>query len=149
MGDEGLGVHTIRALEERGFPPPQLANQIELLDGGSGGFTLVGDMEKADHILMVDATADEKKIGSIEKLTPHFTADYPVTLTAHDVGLKDMLDVFYLLGKPAHITLFTVTIDLACCRLGIGLSTPIQNILPKLCEAVEQEAALILQELSR
>jgi len=36
MGDEGIGVYVVRAIEEHPLPPG-----VECLDGGTGGFTLL------------------------------------------------------------------------------------------------------------
>src|SRR5271157_5254956 len=53
MGDEGVGVHVIRHLEESWFP-----SNVMLLDGGTGSFTLLDPMRRAERILLVDATVD-------------------------------------------------------------------------------------------
>ena len=42
MGDEGVGVHTVRALEKENLPPG-----VECLDGGTGGFILLEPLEQA------------------------------------------------------------------------------------------------------
>ena len=53
MGDEGIGVHVIRALVQYSLPP-----NIECLDGGTGGFILLEPLQNADRIILVDATTD-------------------------------------------------------------------------------------------
>jgi len=35
-------------------------------------------------------------LGTVTRTTPRFSRDYPPTLTAHDIGVKDLLDVFYI-----------------------------------------------------
>jgi hydrogenase maturation protease len=52
MGDEGIGVHVIRALVQHALSP-----NIECLDGGTGGFILLEPLQNADRITLVDATA--------------------------------------------------------------------------------------------
>jgi len=53
MGDEGVGVHVVRALTQRSRPPG-----VECLDGGTGGFILLEPLQLADRIILIDATDD-------------------------------------------------------------------------------------------
>lgn len=106
MGDEGVGVHVVRALERRALFP-----NVEYLDGGTGGFILLEPMQAAARIIMIDATADESPIGTVTRTVPHFARDYPPTLTAHDIGIKDLLDLFYMLDSGPEVVLYAITID--------------------------------------
>ena len=106
MGDEGIGVHVVREIEKR-----QLPARIECLDGGTGGFVLLEPLQLASHIVMIDATADGNPIGTVTRTTPRFSKDYPPTLTAHDIGVKDLLDAFYMGGGDRSVVLYTITID--------------------------------------
>lgn len=106
MSDEGVGVHVVRAIEQHVLP----AN-VECLDGGTGGFILLEPMQQADRILMIDAAADSNPIGTVTRTVPRFSRDYPPTLTAHDVGIKDLLDLFYMLDGGREVVLYAITID--------------------------------------
>ena len=106
MGDEGIGVHVVRALEQHTLP-----EGVECLDGGTGGFVLLEPLQSADHIVLVDAAADGNPIGTVTRTTPRFSRDYPPTLTAHDIGVKDLLDVFYIQGGEREVVLYAITID--------------------------------------
>ncbi len=106
MGDEGIGVHVVRALEQHPLP-----SDVECLDGGTGGFILLGPLQNADRIVLIDAAADGNALGTVTRTTPRFSRDYPPTLTAHDVGVKDLLDVFYMQSGGRDVTLYAITID--------------------------------------
>jgi hydrogenase maturation protease len=106
MSDEGVGVHVLRALEKHRLPP-----NIECLDGGTGGFILLEPMQDADRVVMIDAAADGNPVGTVTRTVPRFSRDYPPTLTAHDVGIKDLLDLFYMLDGGREVTLYAITID--------------------------------------
>jgi hydrogenase maturation protease len=106
MGDEGVGVHVLRVLEGHTLPAG-----VECLDGGTGGFVLLGPLESAERIILVDAAADGNPPGTVTRTTPRFSRDYPPTLTAHDVGVKDLLDVFYMRGGSPHAVLYAIAID--------------------------------------
>ena len=106
MGDEGVGVHVVRQLEKHPLPA-----DVECLDGGTGGFILLEPLQNADRIILIDAAADGNPPGTVTRTTPRFAKDYPPTLTAHDIGVKDLLDAFYLQGGTREVTLYAIAID--------------------------------------
>ena len=59
----------------------------------------------------IDATADGNPPGTVTRTTPRFSRDYPPTLTAHDIGVKDLLDAFYMQGGKREVVLYAITID--------------------------------------
>jgi hydrogenase maturation protease len=52
---------------------------------------------------------------------PRFSRDYQPTLTAHDIGVKDLIDIFYIQGGGPQVVLYAITID-PCQPIRIGLS---------------------------
>jgi hydrogenase maturation protease len=106
MGDEGIGVHVVRTLEKHALPAG-----VECLDGGTGGFTLLEPLQSANHVILIDAANDGNPPGTVTRTTPKFSRDYPPTLTAHDVGVKDLLDVFYMQGGGPDVVLYAIAID--------------------------------------
>jgi hydrogenase maturation protease len=106
MGDEGVGVHVIRALEKRDLP-----DGVQCLDGGTGGFILLEPLECAERIILIDAADDGNAPGTVTRTMPRFSRDYPPTLTAHDIGVKDLLDAFYMQGGQREVILYAITID--------------------------------------
>lgn len=134
MGDEGAGVHAIRRLEGLGVP-----EGVHLLDGGTGGFHLLEAMQSASRIVLIDATMDGAPPGTIRRLAPRFSSDYPRTLTAHDIGLKDMLDAFHLLGSAPDVVLFAISVEAA--ELGTELS-------PAIAAAMDEVGRLVTKEIA-
>jgi hydrogenase maturation protease len=130
MGDEGIGVYVVREIEKHTLPAG-----VECLDGGTGGFTLLEPLENADRIFIIDAASDGNPIGTVSRTTPQFSRDYPPTLTAHDVGMKDLLDMFYIQGGHHEIILYAVTID------------PHQPIRMSLSEEGEKHAAEAVERI--
>jgi hydrogenase maturation protease len=133
MGDEGLGVHVVRHLERLGVP-----EGVELLDGGTGSFLLLEPMQRARKIILIDATLDDHPPGTVRRLTPRFSTEYPRTLTAHDIGLKDLLDTFYLLEGPVDVVLFAASIG-SLQDIGMELSPEIEARVPEIGEMVLRE----------
>ena len=132
MGDEGIGVHVVRALGQKALP-----QHVECLDGGTGGFILLEPLQNAERIILIDATADENPIGTVTRTTPKFSRDYPPTLTAHDIGVKDLLDAFYMQGGNRDVILYAITID------------PHQSISMDLSEECKKAADVAVERIVR
>ncbi len=135
MGDEGIGVHVVNEVAGRTLPP-----DVECLDGGTGSFNLLEPMQAAKRVVLVDATVDGSAAGTVRLLRPRFSTDYPRTLTAHDIGLKDLLDAFYLLGDEPDVTLFAVSID-SYQEMTVELSENVRNAIPRVADLVVEEAS--------
>jgi hydrogenase maturation protease len=138
MGDEGVGVHVVRAIEQSLAKHP-LPGNVECLDGGTGGFTLLEPLQEAGRIILIDAAADGNPPGTVTRTTPRFSRDYPPTLTAHDIGVKDLLDVFYMQGGDPDVVLYAITID---PQQSISM-----ELSPVIAKAAEVAVAEILAEL--
>lgn len=134
MRDEGIGIHVVRHLQRMNLP-----EGMECLDGGTGGFHLLEPIQKVGRTILIDATLDGAPPGTVRRLRPRFSSDYPRTLTAHDIGLKDLLDALYLLGDPPDITLFAVSIP-PLQELGMELSPELGAIVPQVSQMVLEEA---------
>jgi hydrogenase maturation protease len=133
MGDEGVGVCVVRHLEGMELP-----SNVDCLDGGVSGLTLLEPMQLARLVIIIDATVDGQPLGTVRRLRPRFSKDYPRTLTAHDIGLKDLLDVFYLLGDEPDVTLFAVSIE-PPSGVDAELSQPLAELVPGIAERVFAE----------
>ena len=125
MGDEGIGVVAIRYLEQAGS-----ADRADLVDGGTGGFHLLGLFRDYEHVILIDATADGKAPGTVSLIKPRFANDFPPTLTAHDIGLKDLIESAALLGDLPKVDLVTISIG-ALSVMSMELSAAVKGALPE------------------
>ncbi len=126
MGDEGIGVAAIRHLEGQGF-----ARFAELVDGGTSGFHLLGLFRNQQHLILIDAATDDKPVGTVSLIRPRYANDFPPTLTAHDIGLKDLIESAALLGYWPEVDLITISIgDLDLMTM--ELSLPVAAALPQI-----------------
>lgn len=137
MGDEGVGVHTIKALEGKSFP-----ENVDILDGGTGGFHLMAYFQEYENIIMVDATMDRKPAGTVSIVEPKFASDFPKTLSAHDIGLKDMIESVTIIGKLPKIYLITVTID-TIRSMQMELSTKVKDAILEVIEKIDALVSVI------
>jgi hydrogenase maturation protease len=105
MGDEGVGVHAVRQLEGRAWPAG-----VSLLDGGTGGFHLLSHLGACDIVVMIDATLDGRQPGTVSVIEPRYASDFPRALSAHDIGLKDLVDSAAILGMLPKVLLVTISV---------------------------------------
>jgi hydrogenase maturation protease len=130
MGDEGVGVHTIHALSKIDLP-----ENVDIMDGGTGSFDLMPILSQYPIVIFVDATMDGKTVGTIDVLYPKFAADFPSVLSAHDVGLKDMIEALEFQNELPKIILVTVSIS-EMIPMTISLTDKVQKSIPKVVEEI-------------
>lgn len=126
MGDEGAGIHVVRALEKEALP-----EGARLLDGGTGGINLLSEFDGVRDIVLIDATRDGQPAGSITLLHPQTAGDLPRGLGAHDFGLKDLFAVSALLGRMPAIHLFTISVERIepmCMKLSPEVSAAVPDV---------------------
>jgi hydrogenase maturation protease len=140
MGDEGVGVHTALRLQEMALPA-----QIEIVDGGTGGFHLLQYFEDHDTVILIDATLDGNAPGTIRLMEPRFAKDFPRAMSTHDIGLRDMVSALQWMEKMPHIYLFVVSIE-TIQQQGIELTPAIENAMPLLLEKVQEQALQLLEQ---
>jgi hydrogenase maturation protease len=104
LRDEGVGIHVVRKLEEEHF------SSADLMDGGTGGFHLLGYFQEYKSVIIIDASLDEFPAGHVRVLHPKYASDFPVQLSAHEIGLKDLMDSAFLLGNMPEISLITISV---------------------------------------
>ncbi len=132
LGDEGVGPQAIPLLEARG-----MGQRANLMDGGTGGFHLLGEIEGYQHLILIDATLDQHPAGTLRVIRPKFASDYPPSLSAHDIGLKDLLETAQIMGfKPdTHLVVMSVA---SIQPMSLELSPPVAAAMPALLELVEE-----------
>ncbi|MEN2994138.1 MAG: HyaD/HybD family hydrogenase maturation endopeptidase [Thermodesulfovibrio sp.] len=138
MQDEGVGPKVVEILKSSyKFEP-----EIEIIDGGTLGLDLLPYIEKYKKVIIVDVVDFGKEPGFIKVLKGEEIPPYLKTkLSAHHVGVQDLLEVARLLGvMPEELVL--VGIQPQSIELGLDL-TPI--LIGKLNELVN-EILLILNK---
>ena len=134
MGDEGVGVHFINRINKTQFP-----EDISFIDGGTGGFTLIPYIENHPKVIIVDATIDGKEEGTITLLKPRFSDDFPISLSGHNFGLKDMVEILSMLETMPEIYLYTITI--------LKMEPMSMNLSPKVDAAIEKVTEQIITQI--
>ncbi len=130
LNDEGIGIHIVKTLNNLSLPPG-----VDVLDGGTGGLSILGTLQQYRQLILIDATLDGNPAGTIRRLSPRYSRDYPKPLSAHEIGLKEMIDAMLLLGDAPHIELLAISVG-NCSQLGMELSPEVQRAVPQVVQLV-------------
>jgi hydrogenase maturation protease len=135
MSDDGVGVKLVQRLSaEYSFPP-----EVEIIDGGTLGLDLLPLLERLDRLLIVDAMETGGPPGTIARLTgDQIPLAFETRLSAHQMGLKDLLAVSRLMGNPLP-EMALLGVQPECIELGMELSPPVAAVLDTLVEMVLRE----------
>jgi hydrogenase maturation protease len=132
MNDEGIGIQVVQKLENEGV------SGADIMDGGTGGFHLLGFIQSYQTIVFVDASLDDFPAGTVRVLHPKFAKDFPKQLSAHEIGLKDLIDATFLLGQKPEFYLVAISVK-DFQDMGMDLSPEVESAIP--------EAILKIREL--
>jgi hydrogenase maturation protease len=80
------------------------------IDAVTGGFHPPAHLSESDTVLMVDATLDGRPPGTISVIEPRDASDVPRALSAHDIGLKGLVESAALIGTSPKVTLIAVSV---------------------------------------
>jgi hydrogenase maturation protease len=129
LGDEGFGVHVIRQL--RGC---ELPVDVRVVDGGVGGFNLLGYLEGVKRLIIVDVMMHESPPGQLLLLKPGTKLDEPGKrlMSFHQIGILDLLKTWSLIGDEPEVYLLVAVPE------RLEWSTELSPALQDACaEAVE------------
>jgi hydrogenase maturation protease len=136
LNDEGAGIHVVTRLEKECY------TGADLMDGGTGGFHLLGFIQAYKYVIIIDASLDQFTAGHVRVLHPKYAKDFPNQLSAHEIGLKDLLDAAFLLGNLPDIHLVAVSIK-DFQEMGIGLTPEVEKAIPVAIEKVKKLVKLL------
>jgi hydrogenase maturation protease len=131
LNDEGVGIHVVNKLSDEGY------TEADLMDGGTGGFHLLGFIQSYKYVVIADASLDDYPVGYVRVLHPRYAKDFPPQLSAHEIGLKDLLDAAFLLGNLPEIFLVAVTVK-DFQEMGMDLTPEVEMAVPFAMEKVKE-----------
>ena len=139
LSDEGVGVHTVNALEKGYDLPPE----VSVVDGGTSGMDCLDLLADADHLLIADAMRFGAEPGTIKRVDHDgLQAYFKTKLSPHQVGLNDVLATMNIRGiMPKRIVLFGI--QPKSFELGLELSPDIAPRLPALLACLVDELTAI------
>jgi hydrogenase maturation protease len=159
MGDEGVGVEVMRALESRVGSGTAVA--AHFIDAGTGFFTMVSDLDRYEAVVIIDAASGGGQPGSMYRLglnedspaapgsggmrgTPAsgFPAlgeqSFSAPMSLHDFGVLESIAWERVRGKlKGKVVLFGI--EPSSVELRLGLSKPLRAKMGQYVESILKE----------
>ena len=138
LRDEGFGVRVAEYLTEH-YTFPQ---DVQVLDGGTLGMELLRFIDGTKRLLLLDAVRGEKAPGETYRLAGDaVAAHFQDKLSAHEIGIQDILTLLSLTGKPVPdvVVLGAEPVDLSA---GMELSPALSALVPEMARRAVEELAL-------
>jgi hydrogenase maturation protease len=134
--DDGAGVRAAARLARDHYLPAG----VRVLDGGTLGLQLLGELADAETVLLVDAVRADAPPGTLVVLDgDEVAAAVRDRLSVHQVGVADLLGGLELIGRaPRHLRLVGVVPH--SLELSVECSPEVERALPALVERVVEEA---------
>jgi hydrogenase maturation protease len=135
LADEGAGIHALQYLCTR-FPE---IPGVRYLDGGTLSFTLAGEIEDSDNLIVIDAAQLGAPPGTVCVMAgdamDHFLGKGKQSV--HEVGLVDLMDIARLTGTfPKHRAL--IGIQPGTLGWGEQPSTVVSQAFPKVAQQAQE-----------
>ncbi len=138
LSDEGFGVRAAEALDATyDFP-----DDVQVLDGGVLGMELLRFVTGTEKLLILDALKEGGADGRCRRLAgDEVRAHFREKLSAHEIGLQDVLTFLEVTGKPIG-EVVVIGAEPKSLEAGLSLS---REMAPLVAEAAKMAA----EELSR
>ncbi len=128
-----MGVRVVEALGRREWP-----DDVELLDGATSGLDLVSLVAGRRKVVVVDAVSVDAPPGTVVRLEPDRLGPIEVSVSAHDLGVREALAVARELGlAPAEVVILGVVP--AEVDWGLELTPAVAAAVPRLLELAVAE----------
>ena len=136
LKDEGIGIHTINALQEVNIP-----HSVKIIDGGTSP-DLIAYSKAGDKLIIIDAVKAGSRPGTIYRFQPHdLTSEAKRVISAHELGVEQGLKMLSLIGnEPAEIVI--IGVEPKEIDWGTELSAELQQKIPEIVNVVLKEIGI-------
>jgi hydrogenase maturation protease len=144
-GDDAVGLEAVRQWKEK---YPETANQsnIQVSMSELPGLALLDLLDGSEAAILVDAVKAYSSPGIIHTLRSEqlsaFTSD---SKSAHGWGIAESLQLDLILNPTRQmIPIQLIGVEVEHMQLGFGLSKTIEQAIPRVCEAIQNQVQILL-----
>jgi hydrogenase maturation protease len=135
LQDDGVGIHITEKLRTESAEYPE----VDFVDGGTIGLSLLPQIEDADAVIIVDAAEIGERPGTV-RVFRNREIDQQLSgkkRTVHEVAVADLMAAAELRGRsPTERAL--VAIQPSSIEWGLELTPDVQAAVPLACDAIRQ-----------
>lgn len=137
LSDEGIGVHTIKALQKMDVPP-----EIEIYEGGTDGFGLINIIVETDRLIVIDSIRGGSEPGTIYKFDIEDAPSSPdlFKTSVHQIGILEVINLSSLIGKTPKTTV--IGVEPESISTGMELSDKVKVKIPRVIQLIFEELNL-------
>jgi hydrogenase maturation protease len=144
-GDDAAGLEAVRLWRVK-FPETAGRPEIQIEASELPGLTLMDMLSDVDAAIFVDAVQSSARPGTIHRLGEAELASFMAdSKSAHGWGVAETLRLRSQL-TDAKINIRIIGIEAEQMELGAGLSKAVENAIPVVCEALEEEVNNLLNQ---
>lgn len=130
LNDAAVGQHIVHILRSIVMP-----EGVDILDGGAGGKSLVTTLCQYNRLILVDSATDNFPAGTVRRLSPRFPQDYPLQLTTHQQGVRDIIDAIQERDHMPQVDMLAISVN-AQPTLGMQLSPEVRKVIPQVVQLI-------------
>jgi len=137
LSDEGVGVHTIKAMSKLELPP-----EVEIMDGGTDGFSLINVIVEADRLILIDCVKGGSKPGTIYKFNIEDAPSCPdkFKTSVHQISILEVINLSELVGKTPETTV--IGVEPKSISTSMELTDDVKTKIPKIIDLVLEEISM-------
>ncbi len=145
-GDDAAGVEAVRRWQQK-FPDTASRSEISVEFSELPGLALLDLLGGFDDVLIVDAVQSGAAPGTVHRLSPKDLASFGTeSKSAHGWGVAETLE----LGRQlqlivANPSIRLIGVEAQELELGQPMSEAVEESLPAVCQAIEDELTAFLK----
>jgi hydrogenase maturation protease len=144
-GDDAVGPEAVRLWQEK---YPETANlpgmHVDVRE--IPGLALLDLIDGSEAVILVDAVKSSAIPGTLHQLSVEQLSSFTTgSKSAHGWGVAESLHLDRILNpSKQNIPICLIGIEAEQLQIGSGLSATVTQILPKVCEAIQEEVHKLL-----
>jgi hydrogenase maturation protease len=131
-GDDAIGIIILDELKKL-----NINKNIEMIDGGEGGFNIFHYLQGFKRVLIIDAVDFGGNVGETKLFNINDTFFENLQLSTHDINICKIADILRILGKVPEIFIFGIQPKNMNYAEGLSPELNIKKITEEACKIID------------